>query len=166
MLFINSKWSKNINKLDVVSAQSNPWKSFIGKFKPPCNKNYLPLSLISKQILKHDCMISQTDSFVMCTPTGLSSSVRNTCEKKSTVPLFLKQKKYNLVKRSLWYHSFSNKKIQTYGKKSTVPLFLKQKKYKLMKRKLWYHSFSNKKIQTYEKKSMVELFLKQKNTNL
>ena len=37
------------------------------------------LNLISKHILKQDCMISQTDSFVMWTPTGLRSNVLNTC---------------------------------------------------------------------------------------
>ena len=72
-------------------------------------------------------MISQTDSFVMCTPTGLSSSVRNTCEKKSTVPLFLKQKNTNLWKEVYSTTLSQTKKIQTYEKKTMVPLFLKQK---------------------------------------
>ena len=38
----------------------------------------LPLSRVSKQILKHDCIISHTDSFVMWAPTGVRSKVRRT----------------------------------------------------------------------------------------
>ena len=40
---------------------------------------HLPLNRSSKQILKQDCMISQTDSFVRWAPTGVNSSVRKTC---------------------------------------------------------------------------------------
>lgn len=38
----------------------------------------IPLSLASKQILKQDCMISQTLSFVISLPIGVSSSVLRT----------------------------------------------------------------------------------------
>jgi hypothetical protein len=46
-----------------------------------CNTSWqhLPLNRSSKQILKQDCMISQTDSFVRWAPTGVNSSVRKTC---------------------------------------------------------------------------------------
>lgn len=39
---------------------------------------HLPLSRISKQIRKHDCMISQTDSFDKTEPVGVSKSVLST----------------------------------------------------------------------------------------
>lgn len=39
---------------------------------------YSPLSRISKQILKQDCMISQTDSLVRWAPTGVSRRVLKT----------------------------------------------------------------------------------------
>lgn len=39
---------------------------------------HLPLSLVSKQILKQDCMISQTDSFDRKAPTGVRSRVLKT----------------------------------------------------------------------------------------
>ena len=41
-------------------------------------KQDLPLNLISKQIRKQDCIISQTASLVMWTPTGLNSNVLKT----------------------------------------------------------------------------------------
>ena len=41
---------------------------------------YLPLSLISKQILKHDCIISHTDSLVKRTPAGDSNKAPSTCQ--------------------------------------------------------------------------------------
>lgn len=48
---------------------------------------HLPLSLISKQIRKQDCIISHTDSFVKWVPTGVSNRVRRTYkeEREGTV---------------------------------------------------------------------------------
>lgn len=43
---------------------------------------HLPLSLISKQIRKQDCIISHTDSLVRWAPTGVSNRVRSTYQKE------------------------------------------------------------------------------------
>lgn len=43
---------------------------------------HLPLSLISKQIRKQDCIISHTDSLVRWAPTGVSKRVRSTCQEE------------------------------------------------------------------------------------
>lgn len=43
---------------------------------------HLPLSLISKQIRKQDCIISQTDSLVRWAPTGVSNRVRSTYQEE------------------------------------------------------------------------------------
>lgn len=43
---------------------------------------YLPLSLISKQIRKQDCIISHTDSLVRWAPTGVSKRVRSTYQEE------------------------------------------------------------------------------------
>lgn len=42
-------------------------------------KENQPLSLVSKQMRKHDCIISQTDSFVKSTPRGVNKSSLKTC---------------------------------------------------------------------------------------
>lgn len=49
----------------------------LGKVKGPIFK-HLPLSLISKQIRKQDCIISHTDSLVKWAPTGVNKRVRKT----------------------------------------------------------------------------------------
>ena len=41
--------------------------------------HHIPLSRISKHILKHDCIISQTLSLLSKCPTGVNISVCNTC---------------------------------------------------------------------------------------
>lgn len=43
---------------------------------------HLPLSLISKQIRKQDCIISHTDSLVRWAPTGVSNRVRSTYQEE------------------------------------------------------------------------------------
>ena len=43
---------------------------------------HLPLSLISKQIRKQDCIISHTDSLVRWEPTGVSNRVRSTYQEE------------------------------------------------------------------------------------
>lgn len=53
----------------------------LGKVKGPIFK-HLPLSLISKQIRKQDCIISHTDSLVKWAPTGVSKRVRKTYQEE------------------------------------------------------------------------------------
>lgn len=43
---------------------------------------HLPLSLISKQIRKQDCIISHTDSLVRWAPAGVSNRVRSTYQEE------------------------------------------------------------------------------------
>ena len=52
-----------------------------GMVKGPIFK-HLPLSLISKQIRKQDCIISHTDSLVRWAPTGVSKRVRSTYQEE------------------------------------------------------------------------------------
>lgn len=53
----------------------------LGMMKGPVFK-HLPLSLISKQIRKQDCIISHTDSLVRWAPTGVSNRVRSTYQEE------------------------------------------------------------------------------------
>jgi len=50
----------------------------ITKISADTTNVHLPLSRISKQIRKQDCMISQTDSFDKTEPVGVSKSVLKT----------------------------------------------------------------------------------------
>ena len=77
-------WSSDFTTLSLaLSLSLSPSLSFPPPFLPPSlSPSHSPLSLISKQILKHDCIISHTLSLLSNRPTGVSIRVCNTYSKQ------------------------------------------------------------------------------------